>query len=237
MIIPQKMTARLSKMEQFNDRFGHFWFQLETGQQLERLAGQYVSILLPDGQRRAYSMADEPKTQQFELLIDMLPAGAGVTYLRQLRLGDTVEILAPLGQLVVKGRAAHNYLLASGSGISPLRSIVRDQLLTQKNTDEWTLIWSMSHESEFFWGPEWQKLAAECQNFHFYPLADDASDQLGAEKLFVPEKLTQLSPLGECHFYLCGGPVMMTACQKWLTEHGFGPEMVTLEHFQVPKRG
>ncbi|MBQ6438387.1 FAD-dependent oxidoreductase [bacterium] len=237
MIIPQKMTARLSKMEQFNDRFWHFWFQLETGQQLERLAGQYVSILLPDGQRRAYSMADEPKTQQFELLIDMLPAGAGVTYLRQLQPGETVEILAPLGQLVVKGRAAQNYLLASGSGISPLRSIVRDQLLTQKNTDEWTLIWSMSHESDFFWRDEWAQLAAGHQNFDYYLLADDATGEGGIQKMFVPEQLALLSPPAESHFYLCGGPVMMAACQKWLTEHGFGPEMVTLEHFQVPKRG
>ena len=51
--------------------------QLPASEQFQFLAGQYVDILLKDGKRRSYSMANPPHdAQQLELHIRHTPGGA-----------------------------------------------------------------------------------------------------------------------------------------------------------------
>jgi ferredoxin-NADP reductase len=98
-----------------------------------RVAGQHVDVRLtaPDGYlaERSYSIASAPGTEDIELAVERLDDGEVSPFFHEVaRPGDTIEIRGPIGGHFV-WRAADGgpiLLIAGGSGVVPLMSIVRD---------------------------------------------------------------------------------------------------------------
>ena len=95
-------------------------------------SGQFAMIGLEvDGRPllRAYSMASSPCVDTLEFLSIKVPAGPLTSRLQHVRPGDTVLVgRKPSGTLLVEnllpGRVL--YLLATGTGLAPFMSILRD---------------------------------------------------------------------------------------------------------------
>ncbi len=96
------------------------------------LAGQHVDVRLtaPDGYSavRSYSMSAEADGDLVEITVDRLPDGEVSPYLTQvLALGDPLEVRGPIGGWFVwrPGQEGPVQLLAGGSGMVPLRAMLR----------------------------------------------------------------------------------------------------------------
>src|SRR5258707_570905 len=76
-IVVKTLPGRLIKMERAAHDVMILHLKLLATERLAFLAGQYIEILLKDGQRRSFSLANPPHTDEFlELHVRHVPGGA-----------------------------------------------------------------------------------------------------------------------------------------------------------------
>ncbi len=78
---------------------------------------------------RAYSIASAPgDNNRFGLCLNLVKDGIFSPHLFQMKPGDVVEMLPPLGQFVLRHPDRDAILVATGTGIAPFRSILHAHL-------------------------------------------------------------------------------------------------------------
>ena len=97
--------------------------------------GQFISCQLPVGDKtliRPYSIASSPEEpRRLEILLNLVPGGPGSHYLFGLPLGATVRLTGPWGSFVLeRAPEAETVFLADGTGIAPIRPMLRRALAT-----------------------------------------------------------------------------------------------------------
>ncbi len=233
MIIPQKMKAKLASKEDYNQRFSLYRFELIQPYKIENLAGQYVLIQIDEKTTRAYSMCDRPDVNtSFELLVDHQPNGLGVNYLKNLSYGQEIDLIAPLGKLVIEDLSdiKHLFLVASGSGISPFRSQVTDLLQLRQTTIPLTLVWGMRSDADFFWLDDFLQMQRYFDNFTFIPTVSQPTPTWNLLTGRVTSWLESQTFPAKSQFLLCGNPSMINDSQAIIQQKG-----ITLDHIVSEK--
>jgi ferredoxin-NADP reductase len=124
------------------------------------LAGQHVDVRLtaPDGYQaqRSYSIASAPGDPLLTLTVERIDDGEVSPYLvDELREGDAIELRGPIGGYFV-WQDAHSgpvLLLAGGSGIVPLRSMLRHRAASGARTPA-RLLYSARSPAELIYREE-----------------------------------------------------------------------------------
>jgi len=105
---------------------------------------------------RPYSMASAVQDDFLEFIAVLVPGGAFSEQLRQLRVGDSLRVdKAAYGFLTVDQLAPGKdlWLLASGTGLGPFVSILREPTVWQ-NFERLILVHSVRHSAELAWREE-----------------------------------------------------------------------------------
>jgi ferredoxin-NADP reductase len=189
-------------------------FERVDGQPFAFDAGQWVNLVLPlpGGElRRAYSIASPPDgSSRFELAVTHVKAGPGSTYLHELPVGATLQAVGPQGFFTRPlAGAAPALFVGTGTGLTPLRSMLRDAL-AQGDGTPMGLLFGVRHEAEILYRDELEALAATHPGFRFEVTLSRPSDgwtgragyvQLHARRLY--EELA-LANRGSPHVFVCG---------------------------------
>ncbi|MBA0052768.1 2Fe-2S iron-sulfur cluster binding domain-containing protein [Streptomyces sp. AJS327] len=100
--------------------------------------GQHIALRRTDGRggesRRTYSLCDpaSPRPHTLRIGIRRVEGGEFSTYaLKELAVGDTVDVLPPTGRFTLEPRPGHFAGVVGGSGITPLLSIVASALTSE----------------------------------------------------------------------------------------------------------
>ncbi len=105
---------------------------------------------------RPYSMASAPQDEFLEFIAVLVPGGAFSAQLQQLRVGDSLRVdKASYGFLTVNQLAPGKdlWLLASGTGLGPFVSILRDAAVWQDYA-RLILVHSVRQSAELAWRDE-----------------------------------------------------------------------------------
>jgi CDP-4-dehydro-6-deoxyglucose reductase, E3 len=196
-----------------------------------RAGGQYLLLTLDEGSSHAFSIAapfDEHAPQRFEIAVTR---GTTAGPVLELELGGLVMVTGPSGALVWKADAPA-LLVASGTGISPLRAIVLEQL-ARSSQMPLTLLFGCRDAAEELWGAEFARLALEQPRFrylptHSQPLAGHPG-RIGRVQAYLPELVRALGP--ELRAYLCGHTPMVNDCTTQLLEQGVPAEHIHGESY------
>src|SRR5580692_10133962 len=129
------------------------------------VAGQHVDVRLtaPDGYSavRSYSMASAPSSDgRIEITVERLPNGEVSPYLTQVvAVGDELELRGPIGGWFVwrSDQTEPIQLVAGGSGIVPLMSMIRARALTN-STEPFRLLYSVREPGSIFYREELEAL-------------------------------------------------------------------------------
>jgi NAD(P)H-flavin reductase len=122
--------------------------------------GQYLKLGVPGGKREDFSIASAPHEPDLELAIELRPGGEVTPALFGLGVGDVVEIApAAKGGLRLDPDAAHHLMIATVTGIAPLRSMVR-AALQDGTTATFTILLGASHAIELPFHDELAALAS-----------------------------------------------------------------------------
>lgn len=218
---PQRLKAKLTKKENLATKFNYF--ELETPEEFNFEAGQYVNVIVAEHTFRAYSIATRPANNKFGLLVDTRPGGPGSQFFEKLSEGDEVEFLGPIGIFIVRedDGAENLLLLGTGSGLSPLRCIVDDELLVKNSGRNLYLYFGLTHLEEIFWKEYFEDLAERFPNFRYRLAILEPDDSWSGHKGFNTDMMKDDFPdTSTCSAYLCGHPAMISGAKKILVESG-----------------
>jgi NAD(P)H-flavin reductase/ferredoxin len=203
--------------------------RLPAGQRAKFRAGQYLQVLLPDGSRRSYSMANPPhESDTLQLHIRHLPGGQFTQIVPELKAGDTLKVELPYGNFELKEESSAPMLcVVGGTGFSPVKSLL-DDMVKKAVRRPVTLIWGGRNRGGLYLMSaveRWRKLWAE--NFRFVAAVEDAGDasELQAFHGRVDDAVRrECETLAGHEVYCCGAPPMVQAVRHvCVEERGLDP--------------
>lgn len=209
---------------------------LHLDSELHFNAGQYVQITVPGkGVVRAYSLANPPsQPRRIELHIRRTPGGLATDgwIFTALATGDTVQLAGPYGNFSFREqRREPAILVAGGTGVAPMKSIVRHVL--EGDLDRSLTLYQGArrhdgfHEHDYF-----SELAANHRDrFQYRPCLSDETHPDYASGTVVDVADADLPTLRGYVGYLCGPPPMVEAAIKMLMGKRLFPRDIYREDF------
>ena len=197
---------------------------------------------------RAYSMANYPDEKgivKFNIRVatpppgqDDIPPGIMSSYTFSLKPGDKITVYGPFGDFFAKDTDAEMVFVGGGAGMAPMRSHIMDQLLRLGSKRKISFWYGARSLREAFYVDEYDKLAAEHENFEWHLALSDAlpEDDWDGPTGFIHnvlyENYLKDHPAPEdCEFYMCGPPMMNASVIKMLEDLGVEPENILLDDF------
>src|SRR4051794_13545383 len=207
-------------------------------EKLTFLPGQYVNIAVPGtDESRSYSFSNGPTEDSLTFLVKLTPGGVMSTWLdERAQVGDDVSFTGPHGSFFLRESADPLLLLAGGTGLAPILSILRtlDALGSDRPVH---LLYGATTDADVVELETIERLAASIPNLTWdYCVADKdttARNQGYVTSLIEPEHLHD----GATAVYLCGPPAMVDAVRGHFTDRGITPGGFYYEKFALAAAG
>jgi CDP-4-dehydro-6-deoxyglucose reductase len=223
------LPCRVQKIERPTEDVAILYLKLPTNERLQFLAGQYLDILLKDGTRRSFSMANAPHDDELLQLHVRHVAGGAFTDLvfSRMKERDILRFEAPLGTFYLREDSAKPIVfVASGTGFAPIKSII-ESALAKGVARPMTLYWGGRRPSDLYLSDLAKKWAAEHSHLRYVPVISDAQreDNWSGRTGFVHRAAMEDFPdLCGHQVYACGVPVMVDAARRDFTTQCGLPE-------------
>jgi len=264
----QLQTARLLRKQCISEssQCFHFEFALDGLTSFDFTPGQFVSVVAEDEkgkeQIRAYSIASAPRGNRFELCVNRVEQGFLSNYLADLPdlpVGATIQVEGPLGYFTLHAPVTDSILVATGTGIAPLRGFVQwlfpdDGPDRSGGKDIW-LAFGTRYESEIYYRDEFEGFAQRHANFHYLPTLSRAPESWLGLRGYVQEHVAEIIqaraarlglplptppsdpaiPARELRFdiyaYICGLNKMVASVRERLAGFGFHRRQIVFERY------
>jgi len=258
-------TARLEKKECISEssQCFHLEFVLDDLPSFPFQAGQFISAVAtdPNGkqQTRAYSIASATNANRFDLCVNRVEGGFFSNHLADLPEGGSIQVHGPHGHFVLKEPVTDSILIATGTGIAPMRGFT--QGLFPENgpdlsngKDIW-LVYGTRHETELYYHDEFAALAARHPNFHYLVTLSRATEEWTGLRGYVQEYVAKiveeraaklgipmpqppsdpLIPKDDLRFdiysYICGLNNMVAGVRDKLAGYGWHRKQIVFERY------
>lgn len=193
--------------------------RLPATERLQFLAGQYIDILLKEGRRRAFSLANAPHDDAcLQLHIRQVPGGQFTGHVfNAMKERDILRFNGPHGGFYLREDSDKPIVLvAGGTGFAPIKAIV-EHALAEKSTRPMTIYWGGRARADLYMLSLAERWAHEHAHVRFVPVLSEApeSDAWGGRTGLVHEAAMQDFPDLSAHqVYVCGSPAMVAASRR-----------------------
>jgi CDP-4-dehydro-6-deoxyglucose reductase len=232
-------TGTVIKIEDASESTRQFWIQIPELDSFNFKPGQFVTLDLPIHEKtnkrwRSYSIASAPDGSNIiELVIVLLEGGLGTTYLfNEIKVGSAITLRGPVGVFTLPETLDKDlYLICTGTGIAPFRSMVHwihQQKIAHKNIH---LIFGCRKLTDQLYGSELKALEPLENNFYYHPVfsREDAVPD-GAYSGYVHAVYEQLLAVkNPSQFYLCGWKNMIDEAKQRIMAAGYDKKDIHLE--------
>jgi len=217
----KKLPCRVQKRILAADDVIVLELKLPASEKFQFIAGQYIDILLADGKRRSFSIANAPtSSDHLELHIRRVPGGQFTTHVfEKLKEKDILRFEGPLGGFRLHDSPKPAILLAGGTGFAPIKSIVENAIATGQ-TRPMTLYWGSRDLAGLYQLDVARSWEARLPGFRCIPVLSDASpadNWSGRQGLAHAALMADLPDLSGHEVYACGSPAMIDAARADLT--------------------
>ncbi len=206
-------VARVFRLQRLADDVMLVHLRFPAGIRVKFKAGQHLNLLLDNGERRDFSMANPPRESDgAQLHVRHVPGGAFTTYVfEKLRYGDTLKVEIPFGDFVLRESTKPILFVAGSTGFAPIQSIIEDMMIRSIDRDM-VLYWGARQRSGLYSDlPE--KWAKANPYFRYVPVLSDAPAPGIRHNLVHKAVLEDHSSLKNFQVYVCGVPVMTQAAK------------------------
>lgn len=201
--------------------------QLPTTSGFSFRAGQYANVLLKDGSRRSYSMANAPDDSgQIEWHVRRVEGGRFSTHAYdKLKAGAALRVAGPYGTFVLQDTGRPVVLLASGTGFAPIASLLKAHgaELARRGA---VLYWSGRKQEDLYAISSAVAWESEYPGIRLVPvLSEPDAAWTGRTGLGHLAVLNDHADLSAHEVYACGNPLMVDAARaSFVSEAGLLPD-------------
>ncbi len=206
-------------------------------------AGQYLTVRLrPEGADRpavirSYSLSTVADGDGYRISVKHEPHGVGSSFLHDhVRVGDTIEAVAPRGAFTLRGGQGPVVLLSGGVGATPVLAMLHTLAGAHTSREVWWVHGTRDGREHAF-GAEVDRLLASLPHSHRIvsysrPGPGEAPgmsfDEVGRVSI---ETITGAGIPIDADYYLCGPDAFMQSLSAALVARGTLPEQVSMEVF------
>jgi CDP-4-dehydro-6-deoxyglucose reductase len=230
----KKMPARVARLERLAPDVMRVALQLPASDALQYHPGQYLDIVLPDGQRRSYSLATAPHrllesgAPRVELHIRHMPGGRFTGHVfSDMKEKEILRIEGPYGSFYLRDDSPKPIiLLASGTGMAPVQAML-EHMQFMGMTRDTTLYWGGRRPQDLYLDGWVRAQLAKMSHLRYVPVISDAlaEDHWDGRTGFVHAAVLQDFPdLSGHQVYACGTPAMVDAARADFTARAGLPE-------------
>ena len=222
---PREYTAKVISMQKATADVMIVKLAVSGGEPIRYYAGQYLNIILPDGDQRSFSFATAPhENDVIELQIRLIPGGKFTTHVfNEMKVGDTVRFEGPLGSFFLREDSDKPIIFVAGAtGFAPVKSMVEHAFhvgLKRKII----LYWGVRSLSDLYLPELPRRWAAEHPNFTFVPVLSAPAPEdhwTGRTGLVHEAILADFPNLAGHQIYACGSVKMVEAAHPAFKAHG-----------------
>ncbi len=221
------LPCRVHKLQRVGPDVMLMLLKLPANERLQFLAGQYIDILLRNGTRRSFSMANPPHDDAFiELHLRNYGGPFSEQVFARMREKDILRFEGPFGTFFLRDSGAKPMLfVASGTGFAPVKAMIEHALYAGIDR-AMTLYWGCRVRSDLYLNDLAERWCTE-HGLRFVPVLSEAlpSDNWTGRTGFVHRAVMEdLPDLSEYQVYACGAPPMIEAAHRDFTTQCGLPE-------------
>lgn len=228
--IPVKtLPSRIERLERLAPDVIELHLRLPASERLQFLAGQYIDILLKDGRKRSFSLANAPHDDALlQLHIRHVPGGLFTDQLfSTLKVRDILRFNGPHGSFYLREDSARPMiLLAGGTGFAPIKAIV-EHALAENCQRPMFIYWGAKARIDLYQNALPEAWAAQHANIRYVPVlsAPAAGDAWTGRTGFVHQAvLDDFADLSGHQVYACGSPAMIDSAKRDFMAQGLPEE-------------
>jgi CDP-4-dehydro-6-deoxyglucose reductase len=214
-----KTGARVVSVERVSRDVAVVRLQLPAASGFRFTAGQYMDVVMRDGTRRSYSMANRPDEDgSIEWHIRAMPAGrfSQHVYLN-LKTRDLLRVEGPFGSFMLRESGRPVIFLATGTGYAPIAALMRThgEALAARGA---SFYWGGARQADLYALEEAKAWAQQSTRFRFVPVLSDPDAHWIGRRGFVHDAVSADFPdLSGFEVYACGNPLMVDAARASFT--------------------
>ena len=217
-----KMPARVLSLQRAAPDVMIVKLQLPADQNLQYRAGQFIEIILRDGARRSYSMANAAHQlgtpPALELHLRHLPGGRFTDHVfGAMKDKEILRIEGPFGSFFLREDSPKPIvLLAAGTGLAPIKALIEHMRLKAVDRPTW-LYWGGRRPQDLYLNAWCEETAAQMPQLRYVPVVSDAQPGdawAGRTGLVHAAVMQDLPDLSGHQVYACGAPVMVESAQR-----------------------
>jgi CDP-4-dehydro-6-deoxyglucose reductase, E3 len=221
--IPVKtLPCRVQKMERLAPDVIALHLKLPASERLLFRAGQYIDILLKDGKRRSYSIANAPHDDEFiQLHVRLVPGGLFTEQVfGSMKERDILRFNGPHGSFFLREDSAKPIiLLAGGTGFAPVKAIV-EHAIEVGSTRPMHLYWGARTQQDLYLDALPREWSRQHRHIHYVPVLSEPSPQdawQGRTGFVHRAVMADFADLSAHQVYACGTPAMIDAARAEFT--------------------
>jgi len=210
---------------------------LPPTERLQYLAGQYIDILLPDGRRRAFSLANPPHDDRaLELHIRRVPGGLfSERVFDDLPIRSLLRLQGPLGSFYLRAQSGRpRILVAGGTGFAPIKAMI-ENALHEGIEAPIHLYRGVRAERDLYLDELPRRWAVECAQLTYTPVLSEpepGGDWRGKTGFVHAAVLEDFPDLRATEAYASGPPAMVDAIRDAFPDHGLELEHLFSDTFE-----
>lgn len=230
------LPCRVQHMKRVADDVMVLKLRLPATERLQFLAGQYIDIILRDGRRRGFSLANAPHNDEFlELHVRHVPGGkfTGQVF-GDMKEKTILRFEGPLGTFFLREDSERPVILmGGGTGFAPLKAIV-DHAVHAGIDRPIHVFWGARGRKDLYLHELAASWAEKHSNIAYTPVLSDPEpgDSWGGATGFVHEAVCASYPdLSDYQVYMSGPPAMIEAARAAFAGLGLPDEEIYFDSF------
>jgi CDP-4-dehydro-6-deoxyglucose reductase len=236
-IVVKTLPCRVMQMNRLAPDVMELRLKLPASERLQFLAGQYIDVLMKDGRRRSFSLANAPHRDEFlELHVRHVPGGQFTDHVFQtMKEKALLRIEGPLGGFFVREESERPLIfMGGGTGFAPLKAMLEHHFETA-DARPVALYWGARARADLYQHALVEAWVAAHPQLTYVPVLSDPApeDEWTGRVGFVHAAVaTDYPDLSGHDVYMSGPPPMIEAAKAAFFANGLPEAQLYYDSFE-----
>ena len=232
------LPSRVDKIVDLAPDVRAIFLKIPSTERLQFLPGQYIDILLKDGARRGFSLANTPNDDALlELHIKKVPGGAFTGHVfGAMKEKDILRFEGPLGTFFIRQESTRPLLMvATGTGFAPIKGML-ESLFAQGSIRPIHFYWGARHAEDFYYEDLLREWQSRYPHFNLTKMVSQPDAAWSGPTGYVTTQVIKDFPnTSEFDAYICGHPDMVFSLSDALQQAGLDSAHIFADAFVFAK--